>query len=171
MYCVKFFYLALHAETYLFPDFFPFLELLNSNTADAVWVECLGNKYFVLIQIPFIPIGKRSIVQEEEHPRTARSIMDVADTNGDGLLDAVEAAEFLGNVGKIQVHEVDRVKRSAETPLGFAAMDTNSNGFIEPIEIDGDYKWLVNWSKKTAKSRLIHTKIYLYIFLHNCNQT
>jgi len=79
-------------------------------------------------------------VQEEEHPRTARSIMDVADTNGDGLLDAVEAAEFLGNVGKIQVHEVDRVKRSAETPLWFAAMDTNSNGFIEPIEIDGDYK-------------------------------
>jgi len=79
-------------------------------------------------------------MEEEEHPRTARSILNEADTIGDGLLDATEAAEFLGNVGKLQVHEVERVKRSAETPVWFAAMDTNANGFIEPLEIDGDFK-------------------------------
>ena len=65
--------------------------------------------------------------------------MEEADLNGDGRLDKEEAVEFLVVDRKLHINEFSRVKRSTELPPWFVAIDTNANGFIEPLELDRDY--------------------------------
>ena len=64
------------------------------------------------------------------------SFLTVAGLGGDGNLDVVEAYDFLVAYGKIE--EDSRVKRDAELPQWFKAIDYNQDGLIQPIELDHD---------------------------------
>jgi len=78
------------------------------------------------------PRKKRSAMREN----VAKKIMKEADLSGDGNLDVIEAYDFLVAHGKIE--EDSRVKRDAELPQWFKAIDYNQDGLIQPIELDHD---------------------------------
>ena len=51
------------------------------------------------------------------------------DSNKDGVIDLIEAADY---------RKLEQVK-SREVPVWFKKMDTNGDGYIQPLELDKDY--------------------------------
>ena len=60
------------------------------------------------------------------------------DTNADGLLDITEATRFLVPQ---QIQHADHLYSSAYMDDHFKAMDKNTDGFIQPGELDADLKF------------------------------
>ena len=53
--------------------------------------------------------GRRRRDAVDEHPRTGRSIIQDADLNGDGVMDVLEATEFLVGDGKLHIEVMTKV--------------------------------------------------------------
>ena len=62
-----------------------------------------------------------------------------ADLDGNSVMDLTEALFYLKKVGRLTAQDVEETLIKNETPTWFMEMDTNGDGFIEPVELDGDY--------------------------------
>ena len=62
-----------------------------------------------------------------------------ADLDGNSVMDLTEALFYLEKVGKLNAQDVEETLIKNEIPTWFVEMDTNEDGFIEPVELDGDY--------------------------------
>jgi len=74
----------------------------------------------------FNAISKKAPVYENP----AQKIMKAVDSNKDGVIDLSEAADY---------HKVE--VKSREVPVWFKEMDTNGDGYIQPLELDRDYNY------------------------------
>ena len=62
-------------------------------------------------------------------------LFPVIDSNKDGIIDLNEAATYLNKAEEI------KGLKSGEYPQWFKQMDTNSDGKLQPLELDKDYHY------------------------------
>merc|ERR1712038_751967 len=79
-------------------------------------------------------------VEDDLPLRGGRSIMKLADTDGDGMISVVEASDYLVADGKMHQSEAVASFRAGEdiAPEWFRSIDNDGDGLIAPGELDHD---------------------------------
>eukprot|EP00092_Neocalanus_flemingeri_P000297 GFUD01000317.1.p1 GENE.GFUD01000317.1~~GFUD01000317.1.p1 ORF type:complete len:277 (+),score=51.32 GFUD01000317.1:16-846(+) len=78
---------------------------------------------------------------------SAKSIMDMADHDGDEQLSVAEASAFLHFMG-----EEMNSNTSEEIPAWFKNMDVDDNGKIQPLELDPDFFFISSLEKNETRT-------------------